>query len=371
MFEAENWNYVLRGINLCIGIQLLILSFLKLFQQSKRDKILGLFTLLLAIAYMRVLLIEFVSGIPLARVLLLNSLEIFFPPLLYLYIISSNNSDFKLRKHMLFPFFYVLMNIVLKIFLADFYADNRAFLVVLNANIIVLNFIVYFWLGIQAFRKNLDISLKDKARLKFRFFYYIINIYEILNGAVNSISVTTKYASPEANEILTPVLLGPGMRLTLTLIGVIQALFLIFHILTESQFFKDYYLGKNIEKNKSLILEGESLKQKIEKIITEHQLFKDPELNLKNISKKIEVNPTIVMEYFSQELKMSFNDYINRFRVNEFKKLMMLKENEKYDIMGIAELAGFKSRATFYRNFRRIEGVSPKEYKERIQSEEA
>jgi len=63
--------------------------------------------------------------------------------------------------------------------------------------------------------------------------------------------------------------------------------------------------------------------------------------------------------------KTNFFDFINRYRIEEFKIQSILKANNHLSIMGIAYNCGFNSKASFYRAFKKFEGISPTDYIER------
>jgi AraC-like DNA-binding protein len=61
-------------------------------------------------------------------------------------------------------------------------------------------------------------------------------------------------------------------------------------------------------------------------------------------------------------MNMSFYDYINRYRVDEFKSVVAIHGVDSLTLSALAEKAGFSSRATFFRHFKEIEGITPGEY---------
>jgi YesN/AraC family two-component response regulator len=61
-------------------------------------------------------------------------------------------------------------------------------------------------------------------------------------------------------------------------------------------------------------------------------------------------------------MNVTFYDYINRFRVDEFKKIVTKQGVDSLTLFALAEKAGFSSRASFFRYFKEIEGISPGEY---------
>ncbi len=55
---------------------------------------------------------------------------------------------------------------------------------------------------------------------------------------------------------------------------------------------------------------------------------------------------------------------MNEYRVNEFIERIQLPENKHLTLLGIAFDAGFNSKATFNRAFKKFTGKSPKEFLE-------
>ncbi|MCK4735219.1 MAG: AraC family transcriptional regulator, partial [Methanophagales archaeon] len=58
--------------------------------------------------------------------------------------------------------------------------------------------------------------------------------------------------------------------------------------------------------------------------------------------------------------KMNFHDFINKYRVEEFKKLA--KESPHYSILALAFEAGFNSKSSFNSNFKNHTGETPSHY---------
>ena len=66
----------------------------------------------------------------------------------------------------------------------------------------------------------------------------------------------------------------------------------------------------------------------------------------------------------SHTLSYLFNqyDYINDYRIAEFKRLVEKDEYAKYTLSALAELCGFSSRASFFRYFKKATNITPNEY---------
>ena len=101
----------------------------------------------------------------------------------------------------------------------------------------------------------------------------------------------------------------------------------------------------------------------VNQIIDIEKKFKNPAFNLRQLSNELGIGDKELAEYFSEELSTSFTDYLHLKKVEEFKNLVQEDKEDAYSLEGIAQLAGFKSKATFYRVFKKTEGITPAAYK--------
>lgn len=119
------------------------------------------------------------------------------------------------------------------------------------------------------------------------------------------------------------------------------------------------------EKIAQLNLESEYLLvigQKTEAYMNEYQSYLLPDINLSKISDLVQI-PAHHLAYFFREVKkQSFNDYRNECRVKHAKELMQEGKTSELTLEAIAILSGFGNRSTFFRAFKKAEGVAPGEY---------
>lgn len=92
----------------------------------------------------------------------------------------------------------------------------------------------------------------------------------------------------------------------------------------------------------------------------EHQRpYLDPNINLANLSHHVKVKPEYLSGVINSSLNQNFFDFINRYRVKEFKRRAITLQKANYSILGIAYECGFNSKASFYRAFKKFEKQSP------------
>lgn len=115
--------------------------------------------------------------------------------------------------------------------------------------------------------------------------------------------------------------------------------------------------------NESIItLEELELANRIKKTFEEEKLYLNQELNLHGLSEQLEVSPNRISRALNLVKHQSFRDFVNQYRVNEFKQRLISSNLEKHTIIGIAYDSGFNSKSSFQRIFKNNEGITATEY---------
>lgn len=108
------------------------------------------------------------------------------------------------------------------------------------------------------------------------------------------------------------------------------------------------------------------IKQKIEKL----ELYLDPTINLKSLAEKLGLKESELSHLINRCGNINFYLFINQFRVKKFKKLLTSPKAKQFSIIGLAHEAGFASKSTFYSTFKKIEGLTPKQYEQSLKKSE-
>lgn len=108
--------------------------------------------------------------------------------------------------------------------------------------------------------------------------------------------------------------------------------------------------------------ECKRLTEKLKKVMREEKPYTNPELKIADLASIIGV-PSYTLSYlFNQYLKRNYYDYINDYRIAEFKSLVSKGEHTRYTLNALMELCGFSSRTSFFRYFKKVNGITPSEY---------
>jgi AraC-like DNA-binding protein len=99
-------------------------------------------------------------------------------------------------------------------------------------------------------------------------------------------------------------------------------------------------------------------------LMQKEKFFKNAELSLGQLAHTMQVHPNNLSQVINTYENKNFYDYINNLRIDEFKSLALLPENNRYTLLSLAFECGFNSKTSFNRNFRKITGKSPSEFLE-------
>ncbi|MEC3884096.1 helix-turn-helix domain-containing protein [Halobacillus litoralis] len=84
------------------------------------------------------------------------------------------------------------------------------------------------------------------------------------------------------------------------------------------------------------------------------------DLTLKGIAEALNVNPNYLSGVFTKEKGISITQFINQQRIKEAKELLCITH---HSLMDISTLLGYNSQSYFTRVFKSIEGIGPKEFR--------
>jgi AraC-like DNA-binding protein len=85
--------------------------------------------------------------------------------------------------------------------------------------------------------------------------------------------------------------------------------------------------------------------------------WRDPQLTLSRLAARLDTSPAALSRTLNLGLGQSFNEVINRLRVEGVQAA--LRDGSSLDLVQLGFDAGFNSKASFQRAFRRYAGTTP------------
>ena len=90
-----------------------------------------------------------------------------------------------------------------------------------------------------------------------------------------------------------------------------------------------------------------------------NQYYLNQQANLEQFALLINVKSNFLSEYINKKTKLSFNDLVNKNRVEHFVFIATSNKYENLTIEGLSSICGFGSKQSFYRYFKKFHGGSP------------
>ncbi len=104
---------------------------------------------------------------------------------------------------------------------------------------------------------------------------------------------------------------------------------------------------------------------KLMELMNTKHLYLDTELNLKKLSIAVGISAKQLSQVINQEDGLNYSAFITRYRIAEIKKRLISKKFENYTIAAIAYDCGFNSISSFNTAFKKIEGCTAVQYRQK------
>jgi AraC-like DNA-binding protein len=299
-------------------------------------------------------------------------------PLIYFYVKSVLNPSFRLRRKHLWHFLPWLLFFVAKAVILAYdasqpgFADNQNGYLVINFQwkyldplvtvfstaqmllYLAFSFQLYYRYknDIQEFFSNLtkkELSWIFSVLLAYSFLF----VYGLVQVFINDLIVEMSWTQKWWIEFLSAVtLLYLGVKGYFTDFGFLKDFGAAPSNLQKTEAHTDVNDNKDISKKKGAL----------QKLFLEEKVFLDPELNLAQLSERLKWNRAEVSETINSGFGQNFNDFVNHYRIEQFKKRLQQGDNKQLSLVGLAFDCGFNSKATFNRVFKKAVQLTPTEY---------
>ncbi|MDC1161870.1 helix-turn-helix domain-containing protein [Tenacibaculum sp.] len=120
---------------------------------------------------------------------------------------------------------------------------------------------------------------------------------------------------------------------------------------------KDKYATSGLRKEME-----DDLYKKLLHLFVKETYYKKTNLSINDLATKLKVHPNYLSQIINTKENKSFYEFVNAFRIEEFKKLIKRPENKKFTFLALAYECGFNSKASFNRYFKKNTGQTPSQY---------
>jgi len=111
--------------------------------------------------------------------------------------------------------------------------------------------------------------------------------------------------------------------------------------------------------------EIENLGEEMEKVtlyMEKYKPYTNPKLTLVDLSSRLKMQPHLLSKIINAGFGKNFFDFINTYRIEEFKRRVEDPHYKNYTLLGIAFDVGFNSKTAFNRSFKKITNQTPSSF---------
>ena len=141
-------------------------------------------------------------------------------------------------------------------------------------------------------------------------------------------------------------------------------LFIAYYGMTEPDLFKLAPLSKikKYAQSKLSVKDLDRLKVELDQLMESKKPYLNRKLLKSELAELLGVNGPDMARLLNERIGMSFFEYVNYHRIKEFVALAKTDKAQQLTIFGLAQEAGFNSKTTFHKSFKKLMGTSPGEY---------
>ena len=99
----------------------------------------------------------------------------------------------------------------------------------------------------------------------------------------------------------------------------------------------------------------------IEEVMRREKPFLQPDLRVSDLARLLLTNRDYISKAIRLDKGMSFNEYVNKLRIEH--AITLMKNNPQIPVLELSIKSGYTSQASFFRNFKQFTGTSPKQFK--------
>jgi len=96
-----------------------------------------------------------------------------------------------------------------------------------------------------------------------------------------------------------------------------------------------------------------------------HQLYLKQNLNIEDFARQVGIHYRDVSSIINKEFNTNFFEFVNEYRVNRAKQMLLDPEFAEMTILDILLESGFNSKSSFHRFFKRYTGMSAAEFRKK------
>ena len=121
--------------------------------------------------------------------------------------------------------------------------------------------------------------------------------------------------------------------------------------------------GKKYQTSSLTSQQAVELWKQLQRLMTAEMPHRQPGLKISDLANLLQISVNHLSETINGHAQLSFYDFINQYRVREAATLLLDPQAQHLSVTDIGFQAGFNSNSTFFAQFKKHFGLTPKQYR--------
>lgn len=282
-------------------------------------------------------------------------------PLLFMFVKSLCLKNFKFRKAQVF---HAVWYTVAVIYLAKVpeYFEWKVWIYRLFLYLEVIGYFISTQLFIKKYHHSLKNEFSNLQNINLSWLqilitgYFLICLGNLLTNLLDLLAINWYAVSDHIffsivalNFAIAAIIVYRGLKHSVTYSGIIGT---------------PKYAGSKISR-----ADFEDYKYRLITFMETNHPYLDSLLSMETLSKKISLPAKYISQVINESFKMNFYDFINSYRIDAFKRLLVDPANREKTILELLYEVGYNSKTTFNMAFKKHTGMTPSQFKKAIRTQ--
>ena len=190
-----------------------------------------------------------------------------------------------------------------------------------------------------------------------------------LNGLVIGFTVVmlleTVLVGAKVISLFYPIGLGIFMYLGLTgnYTSFILVNLLVFTAIRYFMIFEQITVEESTKKPLDDQFVNPDMAAEVDAAMLKNKAYMEPDITLDKLAESLSIIPRDLSMLINRHFGINFYEFINKYRIEEAKKMLLDPENKNTTITDIYLAVGFNSKSVFYTFFKKFENVTPSQFR--------